>query len=140
MESIEKANNASAVVLLTFDALEKDVWKFSPHLFLHQFYTIGPLQLLLNQIPEDPLKPMGYSLWKEETDCLQWLQSKAPNSIVYVNFGSIAVLTPEQLLELVGDLPIPSFPSSGSLGLIWLLEIRPFCHQSSKLKPKTEVL
>ncbi|CAL8138646.1 unnamed protein product [Prunus armeniaca] len=62
-------------------------------------YTIGPIQLLLNQIPEDSLSPIGYSLWKEETECLQWLNSKAPNSVVYVNFDSIAVMTPQHLVE-----------------------------------------
>ncbi|ONI17968.1 hypothetical protein PRUPE_3G188700 [Prunus persica] len=62
-------------------------------------YTIGPIQLLLNQIPEDSLSPIGYSLWKEETECRQWLNSKRPNSVVYVNFGSVAVMTPQHLVE-----------------------------------------
>ncbi|KAI3798821.1 hypothetical protein L1987_34100 [Smallanthus sonchifolius] len=36
---------------------------------------------------------------KEETKCLEWLDSKEPNSVVYVNFGSVTVMTPEQLVE-----------------------------------------
>ncbi|KAM5585663.1 7-deoxyloganetin glucosyltransferase [Rosa sericea] len=110
MEAAENANKASAVVLHTFDALEKDVLEALSSSISPPIYAIGPLQLLLNQIPEDPLKLMGYSLWKEETDCLQWLNSKAPNSIVYVNFGSIAVLTPEQLLEFGWGLANTKLP------------------------------
>ncbi|KEH15868.1 UDP-glucosyltransferase family protein [Medicago truncatula] len=41
----------------------------------------------------------GSNLWKEDTKCLEWLASKEPESVVYVNFGSITVMTPDQLLE-----------------------------------------
>ncbi|KAI7727025.1 hypothetical protein M8C21_007512, partial [Ambrosia artemisiifolia] len=67
-----------------------------------KIYTIGPLQLLLNQIREKESKNSsfsGYSLRKEEPECLQWLQSKEPNSVVYVNFGSIAVMSLQDLVE-----------------------------------------
>lgn len=88
MLKAEIAHKASAVVLHTFDALEQEVLEaLSP--MLPHVYAIGPLQLLLNQIPEDPLKVVGYNLWKEEIECLQWLGSKATNSVVYVNFGSV---------------------------------------------------
>ncbi|KAI3756131.1 hypothetical protein L1987_55945 [Smallanthus sonchifolius] len=47
-------------------------------------YTIGPLQLLLNQITEKHTKkPDIYSLWKEEPECVRWLKSKEANSVVY---------------------------------------------------------
>ncbi|CAL2248987.1 unnamed protein product [Prunus armeniaca] len=99
MEATDKVDKASAVVILTFDALEKDVMDALSSMLIPPLYTIGPIQLLLNQIPEDSLSPIGYSLWKEETECLQWLNSKAPNSVVYVNFGSVAVMTPQHLVE-----------------------------------------
>ncbi|BFG25817.1 hypothetical protein CerSpe_120910 [Prunus speciosa] len=98
IEATEMANKASAVVLHTFDALERDVLDALSSM-LPLVYAIGPLQLLVDQLPEDPLKSVGYSLWKEETGCLQWLNNKAPNSVVYVNFGSVVVMTPEQLVE-----------------------------------------
>ncbi|KAI3773661.1 hypothetical protein L1987_48191 [Smallanthus sonchifolius] len=41
----------------------------------------------------------GYSLWKEEPECFQWLQSKEPNSVVYVNFGCLAVMSLQDLVE-----------------------------------------
>ncbi|KAJ0579868.1 putative UDP-glucuronosyl/UDP-glucosyltransferase, UDP-glycosyltransferase family [Helianthus annuus] len=58
--------------------------------------------LLLNQIREKESNNSnfsGYSLWKEEPECLQWLQSKEPNSVVYVNFGSLAVMSLQDLVE-----------------------------------------
>ncbi|TQE06637.1 hypothetical protein C1H46_007703 [Malus baccata] len=68
---VDRAHKASTVVFHAFDALERDVLGALSSM-LPLVYVIGPLQLLLNQIPEHPLKPMGYSLWKEETECPQW--------------------------------------------------------------------
>jgi UDP:flavonoid glycosyltransferase YjiC (YdhE family) len=67
-------------------------------------YTIGPLTSLLNQTPHSHLASLGSNLWKEDTNCLEWLESKGPGSVVYVNFGSITVMTPNQLLELAWGL------------------------------------
>ncbi|TQD78870.1 hypothetical protein C1H46_035567 [Malus baccata] len=47
------------------DALERDFLDALASM-LPLVYTIGPLQLHLNQIPEHPLN-IGYSFWKEET-------------------------------------------------------------------------
>nr|DAD21844.1 TPA_asm: hypothetical protein HUJ06_023307 [Nelumbo nucifera] len=69
-----------------------------------RIYTIGPLHLLHNQIMEDGLKSVGSNLWKERLDCLEWLDSKKPNSVVYVNFGSITVMTSQQLVEFAWGL------------------------------------
>ncbi|PWA99095.1 UDP-glucuronosyl/UDP-glucosyltransferase [Artemisia annua] len=41
----------------------------------------------------------GYSLWKEEPECIQWLLSKEPTSVVYVNFGSLALMSLKDLIE-----------------------------------------
>jgi UDP:flavonoid glycosyltransferase YjiC (YdhE family) len=50
------------------------------------------------------LVSLGSNLWKEDTNCLEWLESKEPQSVVYVNFGSITVMTPEQLVEFAWGL------------------------------------
>ncbi|GAV92391.1 UDPGT domain-containing protein, partial [Cephalotus follicularis] len=67
-------------------------------------YSIGPLQLLLNYVPDKDLKQFGSNLWKEEPECLKWLDSREPNSVVYVNFGSITVMTSDQLVEFAWGL------------------------------------
>ncbi|KAM5553349.1 hypothetical protein ABKV19_025520 [Rosa sericea] len=111
METVDNVHKASAVVFPTFDALEQVVLDaFSSMFDRPLIYAIGPMQLLLNQMPNDPLKHIECSLWKEESECLQWLNSKAPNSVVYVNFGSVAFLTPKQLVEFGWGLANSKLP------------------------------
>ncbi|GMN27448.1 hypothetical protein TIFTF001_001654 [Ficus carica] len=109
MEMVEKASEASAIVIHTFDALERDILDALSST-LPNLYAIGPLQFLLDRIPKDPLKPIQYSLWKEETECLKWLNIQKPNSVIYVNFGSIEVLTPKQVVEFGWGLANSNHP------------------------------
>ncbi|EEF32259.1 UDP-glucuronosyltransferase, putative [Ricinus communis] len=98
METAENSVKASAIAIQTFDALERDVLAGYSSIF-PPVYAIGPVQFLLDQIRDENLDSVGYNLWKEEAECLPWLDSFEPNSVVYVNFGSVAVMTQEQLLE-----------------------------------------
>ncbi|XP_058192987.1 7-deoxyloganetin glucosyltransferase-like isoform X2 [Rhododendron vialii] len=100
MEAAMRASKASAIILHTFDALEQDLLNAFTAIF-PIVYSIGPLQLFLNHISQkDKSESIGYNLWKEESECLKWLDSKAPRSVIYVNFGSITSMTKEQLEEL----------------------------------------
>ncbi|KAG2705072.1 hypothetical protein I3760_05G035500 [Carya illinoinensis] len=105
LEMVEKASKASAIVVNTFDALEHEGLDALSSLF-PPIYSIGPLHLLLNQIPQNnsKLNNIDSNLWKDETDCLEWLNSKEPNSVIYVNFGSITVLTLPQMIEFASGL------------------------------------
>ncbi|WJX70609.1 7-deoxyloganetin glucosyltransferase [Trifolium repens] len=62
------------------------------------------LPSLLNQTPHNHLASLGSNFWKEDTNCLEWLESKERGSVVYVNFGSVTVMTPEQILEFASGL------------------------------------
>ncbi|KAK3016293.1 hypothetical protein RJ639_007613 [Escallonia herrerae] len=96
---IERAQKASAIILNTFDALEHDVLDALSSLF-PPIYPIGPLHFLESQLDDDShLKSIGSNLWKEDSEYLKWLDIKEPNSVVYVNFGSITVMTADQLVE-----------------------------------------
>lgn len=103
MVEAERVQKASALILNTFDALEEEVLGALSSMF-PQIYSIGPLQLLLNHIPYHDYKFIGSNLWKEEAWCLEWLDKKEPNSVVYVNFGSITVMTNNQLIEFAWGL------------------------------------
>ncbi|XP_058096860.1 7-deoxyloganetin glucosyltransferase-like [Magnolia sinica] len=98
-----RASKASAVIFNTFDELEHDVLNAMKCL-IPQIYTVGPLSLQCNKIPDSSLKSIGLSLWKEEDECLEWLDKKKPGSVVYVNFGSITVMSAEQLGEFAWGL------------------------------------
>ncbi|CAA7047930.1 unnamed protein product [Microthlaspi erraticum] len=98
----DRAKRASAIILNTFDDLEHDVIQ-SMQSILPPVYSIGPLHLLVQQeIDEDSeIGRMGSNLWREE---MEWLDTKSQNSVVYVNFGSITVMTAEQLVEFAWGL------------------------------------
>ncbi|XP_038696147.1 7-deoxyloganetin glucosyltransferase-like [Tripterygium wilfordii] len=98
MEATEKCHDPNALIIHTFNALEHEVLDALSTIF-PQVYAIGPFQLLLNQVKDNRLNSIGCNLWIEEPECLEWLDSKEPNSVIYVNFGSMAVMTKEQLIE-----------------------------------------
>ncbi|GJS37345.1 UDP-glycosyltransferase 85C1-like protein [Tanacetum coccineum] len=101
LETALTAHKVSHIIIHTFEELEASLVKHIKSIFPN-VYTIGPLQLLLNQMTENQTNNSysnGYSLWKEEPECVQWLQSKEPNSVVYVNFGSLAVMSLQNLQE-----------------------------------------
>jgi UDP:flavonoid glycosyltransferase YjiC (YdhE family) len=112
----ETSVKARAIAFHTFDALEPEALGALSTIFSH-VYSIGPLQLFLNQIEENSLKSIGSSLWKEESKCLQWLDTKEPNSVVYVNYGSTVVMATDQLVEFAMGLANSKIP--------FLLIIRP---------------
>lgn len=69
-----------------------------------KLYTIGPLELLLDPTSESAFDSIKCNLWKEDSECLKWLDSQEPNSVLYVNFGSVIVMRQEQLVELAWGL------------------------------------
>ncbi|KAL9994130.1 putative 7-deoxyloganetin glucosyltransferase [Helianthus debilis subsp. tardiflorus] len=98
-----RAKNASAVILNTFEDLEHEVLNELSSIYPSVF-SVGPLHTIANNMVANDLNLLGSSLWKEDTQCLEWLDSKEANSVVYVNFGSITVMTPQQLVEFCWGL------------------------------------
>uniref|UniRef100_A0A0D9YSF6 Glycosyltransferase n=1 Tax=Oryza glumipatula TaxID=40148 RepID=A0A0D9YSF6_9ORYZ len=97
----------SAIVLNTFDDLDGDVVAALSRLMPPAVYTVGPLpQLAAAHVAgsRSPVDALGASLWPEDGGCLEWLRGKPPRSVLYVNFGSIVVVTREQLVELAWGL------------------------------------
>lgn len=102
---VQMSKRASAILFNSFDALENDVVKYLSSIF-PPIYTLGPLPYLLEPIEahDEKTTSIGSNLWKEDPLCLQWLDSYAPGSVVYVNFGSITVMTNDQLIEFAWGL------------------------------------
>ncbi|XP_058217837.1 7-deoxyloganetin glucosyltransferase-like [Rhododendron vialii] len=126
---IDNVRKASAIIFNTFDELEHDVLEplsasFPP------MYAIGPLHLLVNQIEENSLNVLGSNLWKEDPKCLEWLDSNGPNSVVYVNFGSITVMTPNQLVEFAWGL------ANSNHAFLWIIRPDLIAGQTSVLPPE----
>ncbi|XP_020586722.1 7-deoxyloganetin glucosyltransferase-like [Phalaenopsis equestris] len=106
----EEARQGIGLILNTFDTLEPDVLaavraKFS------NVYSIGPLNKFNSLVATDSEASMiGSSLWKSDSECLNWLEGQERGRVVYVNFGSITVLSAQQLAEFAWGLAGSGYP------------------------------
>ncbi|CAN0841961.1 7-deoxyloganetin glucosyltransferase [Linum grandiflorum] len=110
MREVENARNASALIINTFDKLEGEIIQsLSPN--YPPIYTVGPLRLMNDVVQgSDHLDSLESNLWKEQPGCLEWLDQKERNSVVYVNFGSVVVTTSHQLVEFAWGLAMSKKP------------------------------
>lgn len=101
MDTNDRANEADATIIHTFEALEQDVLDAFSSILPGHVLSVGPMHVHLNKISEHEnlLSHIGCNLWKEDMECLQWLDTQETNSVLYINFGSIACLTHQQLIE-----------------------------------------
>ncbi|AQK83275.1 UDP-glycosyltransferase 85A7 [Zea mays] len=91
---------ARGVILNTFEDLEHDVLAALRDEF-PRVYTIGPLAAAAAG---------ALSLWEEDSECVAWLDAQADGSVLYVSFGSLAVLSLEQVAELAWGLAASDRP------------------------------
>lgn len=99
----QNARRAQGIIVNTFDALEQDVVGALRGVF-PRVYTIGPLLTFARAMARPDASAICGNLWKEDLSCLGWLDAQGPGSVVYVNFGSITVMTPAQLAEFAWGL------------------------------------
>ncbi|KAK2434220.1 abscisate beta-glucosyltransferase [Trifolium repens] len=65
-------------------------------------WIVGPVSLC-NRSLEDK-KERGKQPTIDEQSCLNWLNSKKPNSVIYISFGSVARLSMKQIKEIAYGL------------------------------------
>ncbi|OWM77192.1 hypothetical protein CDL15_Pgr028829 [Punica granatum] len=101
VDAAARYNKADATIIHTFEALEPDVLKAMSSMASGPVYAVGPFHFLIDRILENEkqMRHIGCSLWKEDVECLRWLDSQKPESVLYINFGSVAFLTSQQLIE-----------------------------------------
>ncbi|CAM0955402.1 unnamed protein product [Alopecurus aequalis] len=107
MHEVEQSDRAAAVILNTLDELEQPALDAMRAILPPKIYTIGPLNLLADQMLPDgggPLAEMRPSLWREDRSCLEWLHGREPGSVVYVNYGSITTMSNQELVEFAWGL------------------------------------
>jgi hypothetical protein len=110
----EEANScarARGLILNTFDELESDVLDALQEEF-PRVYTIGPLAAAIHVgHAHGAASSSGLSLWEEDAACMEWLDAQPdPRSVLYVSFGSLAVLSPGQLAEIAWGLAASNRP------------------------------
>lgn len=94
-QSSEAACKAKWLLSNTCYELEPAACELHPN-----FLPVGPLHL----IEKSCSGPSNF--YPEDASCLTWLDTKPPESVVYVSFGSLAVHSKEQLDELALGLEI----------------------------------
>nr|AFJ53005.1 UDP-glycosyltransferase 1 [Linum usitatissimum] len=103
IDQLARIPEGSALIMNTFDSLEQEVLS-SISTLCPNLLSVGPLTNLLDQVKEEKVKNINTNLWAEHPESLKWLDSQEDNSVLYVNFGSVAVMTPDQLTEFAWGL------------------------------------
>ncbi|KAF8395305.1 hypothetical protein HHK36_019248 [Tetracentron sinense] len=94
----EADNKAYGVVVNSFYELEPGYVKEYQKAKGNKVWCIGPVSLC-NKETVDKVE-RGNKASIDENQCLKWLDSKEPNSVVYACLGSLSHLRPSQLIEL----------------------------------------
>ncbi|PSS34511.1 7-deoxyloganetic acid glucosyltransferase [Actinidia chinensis var. chinensis] len=87
---------AKALILNTFEDLEGPILAHARSV-CPKIYTIGPLHTHLKNRLQSPIS--SNSLWEEDSNCMTWLDTQPSRSVIYVSFGSIAMVSRDQLME-----------------------------------------
>nr|ARR28805.1 UDP-glucose: anthocyanidin 3-O-glucosyltransferase [Lilium hybrid cultivar] len=95
----EALPSATAVALNTFQGLDPALDNELSKMFKLSL-PIGP-QHLLTQQPPEPADTYG---------CIQWLDTHAPATVVYISFGSIMSLSPPEAVEVAEGLEASGIP------------------------------
>ncbi|XP_050876300.1 linamarin synthase 1 [Lathyrus oleraceus] len=107
---------SSTIIINTFEELEGDALDTlrakNPNI-----YTIGPIHLLCTKFPEyeNGFMLRGSSLWKNDSECIQWLNKWESCSVLYINYGSITVMTNYHLKEFAWGI------ANSKLPFLWIM-------------------
>ncbi|EOX98312.1 UDP-glycosyltransferase 73B4, putative [Theobroma cacao] len=96
--SKESELRSYGVVVNSFYELEDTYADCYRNILGRKAWHIGPVSLC-NRATEDKAE-RGKKSAIDEHECLKWLDSKEPNSVVYICFGSMANFTSAQLKEI----------------------------------------
>nr|GLL23713.1 scopoletin glucosyltransferase-like [Ipomoea trifida] len=94
----ESEETSYGVIFNSFYELEPDYAEHYKNVLGIRAWSVGPLSLY-NRDVEDKAE-RGKKSAIDEHECLEWLDSKNPHSVVYICFGSVANFAPSQLHEL----------------------------------------
>ncbi|CAA2961352.1 scopoletin glucosyltransferase-like [Olea europaea subsp. europaea] len=101
----ESETRSYGVLVNSFYELEPDYADHFRKVLKRNAWHIGPL-FLNKKGEEDDKAQRGNESAIDKHECLEWLNSKEPNSVVYICFGSIATFTSKQLHEIANGVEI----------------------------------
>jgi len=107
---------SSMIIINTFEELEGEALDTlrakNPNI-----YDIGPLHMLGRHFPEKEhgFTASGSSLWKSDPECITWLNQWKTCSVLYVNYGSVTVMTDHHLKEFAWGI------ANSKLPFLWIM-------------------
>lgn len=101
IEALEAETNPK-ILVNTFDALEPDALRAIDNFNLVAIGPLIPSAYLDEKYPSDT--SFGGDLFESYVDYIQFLDSKSKQSVVYISFGSISVLSRKQKEEIAVGL------------------------------------
>nr|BAD29722.1 UDP-glucose glucosyltransferase [Catharanthus roseus] len=110
----DSESTSYGVVVNSFYELEPDYADYYINVLGRKAWHIGPF-LLCNKLQAEDKAQRGKKSAIDADECLNWLDSKQPNSVIYLCFGSMANLNSAQLHEIATALE-----SSGQ-NFIWVV-------------------
>nr|GMD02661.1 scopoletin glucosyltransferase-like [Ipomoea batatas] len=109
LEKLMKEEEGSyGMVVNSFYELEPAYVKYCREVMGRKSWHAGPVSLCNKEDGEKLQRGEAASIGEEE--CLNWLNSKTPNSVVYVCFGSMAIFSAAQLREIAAGLEAAGQP------------------------------
>ncbi|KAK6946048.1 hypothetical protein RJ641_013592 [Dillenia turbinata] len=79
---------------------------------LHPIKPVGPL-VPPSLLGQDPSFDIGIEMWKSEGTCMEWLNQQNPDSVIYISFGSITVLSSKQMENIAMGIKSSKFGMDG---------------------------
>ncbi|XP_065865213.1 scopoletin glucosyltransferase-like [Euphorbia lathyris] len=100
--ALESELKSFGVIVNSFYELESAYADHYRNFFERRAWSIGPISLYSREVQDKAQRGNQASI--SEHECLEWLNSKKPNSVVYLCFGSIANFKATQLKEIAVGL------------------------------------
>ncbi|KAM0025068.1 putative scopoletin glucosyltransferase [Helianthus debilis subsp. tardiflorus] len=98
IQAVEAEAKSYGVIINSFYELEPEYVRHYREVLKRTAWHVGPVSLW-SKNTEDKLE-RGKKSATDEHQCLKWLDSKEPNSVLYVSFGSMVKVPSAQLYEI----------------------------------------
>ncbi|KAK6241083.1 hypothetical protein SCA6_006472 [Theobroma cacao] len=108
------------VVVNSFYELEPAYAEYFKKELGNRAWLVGPVSLYNRNIADKVERGKEASI--DAQGVLSWLDSKEPHSVLYISFGSLARLAPEQLLEIAHGLQASNQPFIWVIGKVFKAE------------------
>ncbi|KAJ4758049.1 Glycosyltransferase [Rhynchospora pubera] len=115
LEQFCNIDKASKVFVNSFTELEPDVIDTIAK-YVH-LIPVGPLV----EPKDESQSTLRGDLIKATDNCLEWLDTQAPKSVIYISLGSIVTFTKEEMAEMAHELTTNGKP------FLWV--VRPDCRE-----------